>query len=209
VKKILFGVMTLVIVLGLVGGGAFAAFSDSETSTGNIFTAGTLDLELSGTYGSSADSLPVELNNMAPGDSTAITFNMHNAGTIAGDLSFSISYIEADGTEPADVGLAQNIDADTFAKGLLLLSPVTYTPAGGAAQNLWTQLKNEIGGLDGAAGNLSIYDLAHAGSLPMGEVLTAGGTASVVLTVQLDSVIAGNSFQGDGIAVTFTGDLAQ
>jgi predicted ribosomally synthesized peptide with SipW-like signal peptide len=71
VKKILIGVMSLVVVLGLVGGGAFAVFSDTETSTGNTFTAGTLDLVLSndgtnfyngetGTWSSPA--------NWAPGD---------------------------------------------------------------------------------------------------------------------------------------------
>ena len=43
-KKILFSVMTMVLVVGLVGGGAFALFSDTETSTGNVFQAGTLDL---------------------------------------------------------------------------------------------------------------------------------------------------------------------
>ena len=46
-RKILFSLMTFVLVVGLVGGGAFAYFSDVETSTGNVFSAGTIDIEVS------------------------------------------------------------------------------------------------------------------------------------------------------------------
>jgi len=48
VRKILFSLMTLVLVVGMVGGGAFAYFSDYETSTGNTFTAGTIDIDVDG-----------------------------------------------------------------------------------------------------------------------------------------------------------------
>lgn len=45
-KRILFSVMTLVLVVGLVGAGAFAWFTDVEYSTGNTMSAGTLDIEI-------------------------------------------------------------------------------------------------------------------------------------------------------------------
>ncbi len=46
-KKILLSLMTLVVVAGMIGGGAFAYFSDTETSTGNTFSAGTIDIAVS------------------------------------------------------------------------------------------------------------------------------------------------------------------
>jgi predicted ribosomally synthesized peptide with SipW-like signal peptide len=45
VKSILMSVMVLTLLGGLVGGGLFAHFTDTEESLGNTFTAGTLDLE--------------------------------------------------------------------------------------------------------------------------------------------------------------------
>ena len=40
-KKILIGLVSIGLILGLVGVGTQAYFSDTETSSGNIFTAGT------------------------------------------------------------------------------------------------------------------------------------------------------------------------
>ena len=36
--------MIIALVAALIGGGVFAAFSDTETTTNNTFTAGTLNL---------------------------------------------------------------------------------------------------------------------------------------------------------------------
>jgi predicted ribosomally synthesized peptide with SipW-like signal peptide len=43
-KRILIAIMTLVVVLGLAGTGAFAFLGDKETATGNSYTAGTINL---------------------------------------------------------------------------------------------------------------------------------------------------------------------
>jgi spore coat-associated protein N len=45
-KAILMSLMVVALVGGLVGGGMFAYFSDTETSTGNTFTAGTIDISI-------------------------------------------------------------------------------------------------------------------------------------------------------------------
>jgi len=45
-KKILISVMSLALVVGLLGAGAMAYFSDVETSGSNTFTAGGLDLKV-------------------------------------------------------------------------------------------------------------------------------------------------------------------
>lgn len=203
-RTVLVSTLVIALIAGLVGAATWAYFSDVETSSGNTFTAGTLDLELSGTYDST--SLPVALTNMAPGDQTTVTLNMTNVGSLAGDLSFQISYVDADGTPTGEFGA--DMSADDFAKGLLILDPVNYTPAGGSVRNVYNDWLSYAGAHDGNGANLSVYDVKTAGTWTMSEPLTAAGTATIVMTVQLDPN-AGNEFQADGIAVTITGTLNQ
>lgn len=75
-KKILMSLMAIGLVVGLVGAGTMAYFSDTETSTGNTFTAGTLDIAL-GTSSWSAD-----FDNMKPGDTVTFTLPVNNEGSL-------------------------------------------------------------------------------------------------------------------------------
>jgi predicted ribosomally synthesized peptide with SipW-like signal peptide len=101
-KKLLFVLMACVLCIGLVGG-AFAYFSDTETSTGNTFTAGTLDLKIDvdptsgvtwedGPLGAINDDSTLNdmINNMAPGDSISGNFGIKNDGTIEGVADFKL-----------------------------------------------------------------------------------------------------------------------
>ena len=45
-KGLLYSIMVIALVGGIVGGGLFAHFQDTETSTGNEFQAGFVDLEI-------------------------------------------------------------------------------------------------------------------------------------------------------------------
>src|SRR3989338_2449027 len=58
--KILLSLASIAVAAALVVGATFAFFSDSETSTGNTFTAGTLDLKVDNTchYNEPADDTP-------------------------------------------------------------------------------------------------------------------------------------------------------
>ena len=47
-KKILGLTIAALLVMGMVGGGTWAYFSDTEASTNNSLTAGTLDLNVDG-----------------------------------------------------------------------------------------------------------------------------------------------------------------
>jgi predicted ribosomally synthesized peptide with SipW-like signal peptide len=89
-KKMLLSVLIIGVVATVAGAGTWAAFSDSETSTGNTFTAGTLDLKLNGADGISG----FNIGNVAPKDQgTAGTITIKNAGTISGDLIVSSANI--------------------------------------------------------------------------------------------------------------------
>jgi len=54
-KKILGLTIVALLVMRLVGGGTWAYFSDVEASTGNVFTAGTLDLKTDDADGKDAN----------------------------------------------------------------------------------------------------------------------------------------------------------
>jgi predicted ribosomally synthesized peptide with SipW-like signal peptide len=47
-KKVIFSLLMVSLVGAAIGIGTWAYFSDVETSTGNIFQAGTLDLKVDG-----------------------------------------------------------------------------------------------------------------------------------------------------------------
>lgn len=125
-KKILISVMTLVLVVGMVGAGAFAYFNDTETSSGNTFTAGILDLGpgsffVDGETGyyspnthSTMNVIPggngangkVVFSNIKPGDSGKIWWSVKNIGTIPGFLNLYINRsVDSDNgiTEPEDM----------------------------------------------------------------------------------------------------------
>ena len=90
-KRILFSLMALVLVVGLVGGGAFAYLSDTEASEGNTFTAGTLDLEVDGQNPLATAKFTV--TNMKPGDTGSETYTLKNIGSICGQPSVEFSNI--------------------------------------------------------------------------------------------------------------------
>ncbi|MDD4876830.1 MAG: TasA family protein [Dehalococcoidales bacterium] len=99
-KKIMGLTVAALLIMGLVGGGTWAYFSDTESSTNNTFTAGTLNLTPSiagtGPAGKVTVSDPatgdgIDVNvayaNLVPGDSGTITWTLENSGSIDGDLT--------------------------------------------------------------------------------------------------------------------------
>lgn len=89
-KRVLYGVMGMALVALLVGGGTYAYFSDTETSTGNTFSAGTLKLTVG-----SAGTLPLAFNSLKPGDTGTLAdpWRINNTGTIAGNLTIACGAI--------------------------------------------------------------------------------------------------------------------
>ena len=74
--KVLASLLVIGIVGAMLGAGTFAAFSDEETSSANVFTAGTLDISLG------IASLDAAINNMVPGETRAITVVATNDGSL-------------------------------------------------------------------------------------------------------------------------------
>jgi spore coat-associated protein N len=100
-KRTLFSIMTLMLVVGLVGGGALAYFSDVETSTGNNFTAGTLNLKVDVDPTPAGDNFVdnptfpsvMNLSNLYPGWTEDLTIQIKNVGTIDGTPNIKLTNI--------------------------------------------------------------------------------------------------------------------
>jgi len=117
--------MIIVVVAASVTGGAMALFTDQETSAGNAFTAGTLDLALTDN-----NPLPFSVSAMAPGDSASGTLDIDNSGTL--ELRYAMT-TTGDGTSTLDEQLDCEIKqgATTLYSGKLS-SAVIGDPTQGA-----------------------------------------------------------------------------
>jgi len=87
-KSILISILMITLLAVVVGIGTVAYFSDIETSTGNKFAAGTLDLVVNDQ--NPWTSTPISVSNMKPGDSSSVVIKLQNAGSIDGYVSMWI-----------------------------------------------------------------------------------------------------------------------
>jgi len=110
-----------VLMLALLIGGLYGYFDDTETSTGNVFTAGTLNLIPStdgtgpvGKYvvtaGGDGVNGNVVFTRVAPGDSGSITWTLLNDGDLDGDLAFdsTVTFVENGSNEPENAVAGNN-----------------------------------------------------------------------------------------------------
>lgn len=93
--------LVMVLTLGLIVTGATAAyFSDTETSVGNTFTAGTLDLNLDG---ANVNVVKFNVANMVPGNQPTKHWTLKNVGSVNGFLDIEnvkVTGFENGVTEP-------------------------------------------------------------------------------------------------------------
>ena len=84
-KKILGLTIAALLVMALVGGGTWAYFSDVEQTTANIFTAGTLDLQLS-----DSSVLVGSVSDLAPGSGETTPLSGDVTLTKAGNIEATL-----------------------------------------------------------------------------------------------------------------------
>ena len=91
-KSILIGFMTMALVGALIGGGVYAYFSDTESSAGNTFAAGTLDLQVDSE--NPWTNTAVTVADMEPGvAATPVDITCENLGNLTGDLYMRITSV--------------------------------------------------------------------------------------------------------------------
>jgi predicted ribosomally synthesized peptide with SipW-like signal peptide len=230
VKKLLIVAMSCLLCLGLVGG-AFAYFTDTETSTGNTFTAGTLDLKMSNSEDSGpwydTPTLTVgTASGMCPGVEVGPYYiGFKNVGTCNGYVRVTIDYLESDDDPESGEFAGDDVTANQYAKKTL----VTQAYMDDDAENKVPYWVTQIVALYTDAPDAESHGaIATYAGVTGGYVPTIFGLSQVTLlfydgsevvfapndhhheTVYLElDASAGNSYAWDGIEIQVTGTLTQ
>ena len=216
-KKLLLSMLAIFLVIGLVGAGTFAWFQDTETSSGNTFTAGTLDLKMQvdGVWGDDGVAYARwSGSNMAPGDNLgSAAIRLKEFGTILGDhLEISCDYTVTEVWQEPDTENTFLVP-DNFAK-YLEITLLTYENSGWYIDGLTGEKKDlsgapidfsedwKVSDTDGVEG-ISLCDLNQD---PLDNLPPPGyGTHVFSMGLKFHED-AGNNLQGDilNLTVTFT-----
>jgi spore coat-associated protein N len=222
VKKFLLSALAIILAMGMMGS-AFAYFSDTETSTGNTFTAGTLDLKIRDGGQEWADGIDVAewaMSNMAPGVSTDFGgIDLRNDGNLYADhAEIGCSYSVSEGDPFGD---PDNVDTsaspDDFAKYVQITKFHYYNDSwsikyeNGSYTIIGITDKGDawrINDADGVSG-ISLCDLKNDSldDLPMPGVNEIG-TTHFEMYVKFHQD-AGNDLQGDTLNLTVSFTLNQ
>jgi predicted ribosomally synthesized peptide with SipW-like signal peptide len=98
-KKILASIFVIGILALAIGWGTYSYFSDTETSSGNTFSAGTLDLKVDGKDNPLGAYFSV--SDVKPGDSNSKGIVLSNSGTLAGKAYIHFkNVVDSPGTTP-------------------------------------------------------------------------------------------------------------
>jgi len=90
-KKVLLSIFIVACIGLFLGAGVYSLFQDVETTTGNTFAAGTLDLQVGDT---NPTTERIDIPALKPGDTgTAASWHMQNLGTVPGNLNITTSAI--------------------------------------------------------------------------------------------------------------------
>ena len=207
-KRILIAIMSIVLVAGLTGG-AFAYFSDTETTNSSTFAAGTLDLDYAG--GDDLGTAYFALTNKAPGESGNASQTIKNSGSLPGELDITISAItntESTGTTEyeglgsgelgANATLALYVDVDESG---------TWTTGDIGLDANGTYYSYSAGDADLQYDTFNTYDSASWDNVYNG-LMAAGAQDAVVALWAIDGSV-GNTIQGDSASFTITFTLEQ
>lgn len=192
-KKILGLTVAALMVMGLVGGGTWAFFSDTETSTGNTFIAGTLDLGLSNTSNTSATGSitgTFSSSNWAPGDNATGTLWINNDGSInisTLTITFNYGSVNTTGRPTTISGSPWSDDEDKFDK---MVVAETVNWGGSTVASIQGKTLEEL-----KAGTGGPYTLSGG--------LTAGTNKDLYILWRFDTA-ADNGCQGNTVEVTVT-----
>ncbi|MDY0393893.1 CalY family protein [Virgibacillus halophilus] len=189
------GIATGVLAVGLIGGGTFAYFSDTETSN-NTFAAGTLDLTLKPTE-------IINVNNIKPGDWMNRSFKLKNDGSLDISkvlLSTDYTVTDANGNNNDDFGKHIRVNF-MWNKDKSITGSWT-----GLDQVVWYTTLDELKGMspDAVANKVFVPHFEEKGGLKAGD--------SDTLDVQFEFVENNqdqNEFQGDSLNLTWKFEAKQ
>ncbi|MFA6338593.1 MAG: TasA family protein [Candidatus Paceibacterota bacterium] len=185
-KKIILSLAVIALTATAAVGATRAWFSDTETSTGNTFTAGTLDLKVN-----QADSLPVVIANVVPGSSESAPVVVTNSGNVNGKyLKLNVTDIldHENTTEEPEIGA----DGETGLGELCGEVIVTLS-----------ETKDEV---TTTFYNAALKSFPTAG-IELGE-LAGGATRNLTVSYSVPSTV-GNKIQSDSCTFNMAATLEQ
>jgi len=199
VKKLNTRILSSTIVIALMsmalGLGATAYFSDTETSTGNTFTAGTLDLQVNG---DDSNIVAFTVSNMRPGNQPKTTYTLNNIGSLSGYLDLEnivVTDNENGITDPED-------DAGDVTPSVGELSSVV---------NLRLFIDLDGNGWIGTGDIVFFND--YVANLPsnfeLDEPIAAGGTIYITALFDWWNTPNDNLAQGDSMVIDIEFELGQ
>jgi len=198
-KKILLSVFAISAVLALVVGATVAQFSDTETSNGNTFTSGSLDLDVDGNNGT--NTVKFTVTNFRPGNQPIGVWHLNNVGTLAGYLDLENISV----TSEENSCLEPEIEAG---------DPTCGDPNQGEVASIvgldmffdvncngWFGAEDTKFYSGNAAGVASSYDTSYP--------IPAAGSACVTAQINWWSSTDDNKAQGDDMTMDMTFELGQ
>jgi predicted ribosomally synthesized peptide with SipW-like signal peptide len=194
-KRILVSIAIIALMGSVIGGGTIAYFSDVETSNGNTFTAGTLDLQIDG---GDANVVKFTVNNFRPGNQPKQSFVLDNVGSLNG-------YLDLEAIAVTDYENGRNdpeIDAGDTTDGVGELSSVV---------NL--RLFVDYGGDGWISTGDNVFFNGLVNTLPssfeLNEPISAGGTLYIVALFDWWSTPNDNLAQSDSMVIDIGFELGQ
>lgn len=192
-KKIIIGLVIIAVVGTIAVGGTIAYFSDTQTSTGNNFTTGTIDLKVGNQDGPTV--VHITRTNLQPNAPWTTQYGgewiIKNAGTIPGTVTVTIKNLkdhENGCLDPeikaGDVTCGPGDDQGELGKGLL--THIVW----GLNQAPWGSLSPSFSSLSAAVGIPVTGALYH---------LNAGESKAAYLNVSWDTSANDNLGQGDSV----------
>lgn len=188
-KNITKSLLMIVAVAALAIGGTVAYFSDTETSTGNTFTTGTIDINVDG--GQWNNTAHYAMNDMKPGYTDYTNFTIKNDGSNPANVWKKLSGMATTrlaGNEYSSHAIAELKDQIVYD-----LSVKVYR-LGETTTPFWSQVIYT----DAEGKTLTdVYGLLPTGSngILLG-MIPAGGHMDVVQSYHM-KIIAGNEYQGE------------
>ena len=199
-KKILFSLMAMMLVIALAGAATLAYFSDTETSTGNTFAAGTLNLTVNDKDG---ENVSFNFSNLKPGSQPKATYKINNVGTINGYLdieNISVESFENNCIEPeiqaGDTTCGTGADQGELDDVLNLRMFLDYNGDG------WISTGEPVFFNDKVKNLPSHFELNE-------PVPAGGGTDFVAEIYDWWSTPDDNQAQSDSVVINLTFELAQ
>jgi spore coat-associated protein N len=212
-KKTIYLSIIALVLLALVGWGTMAFFSDTEASTGDVFSAGTLNLKLSDNNQFDLDGVTGSFGGTAlkPGDTVGpSTITLKNVGSLAADhvdIKFQNTVTDNPVYDAGDLG-ANIADMSTA----LTVSALSYGGTNLLRQTTPGTFDNaDVEAADNAGNNDGVITMNELNGVSL-QGLTApaanGGTAVFSITAAIPSSV-GNGIQGDSCDVTVNFGLYQ